>query len=188
MWSTRPFTTRTRSASSSSRAAAYVELKTTTSALPVGSSSVTKIGLALRRHLLETRDDAADRDELAVAPLEIGERAVGLPSQLGPHALERVLGDVQAERLLLEPQELALVELVVAIGGCDLDRSALAERPVEDGCLTGEPVGGDALAVAERRVEGRECPGGSHLVESSAPHFTSDRARACSEPAGRRAR
>ena len=34
-----------------------------------------------------------------------------LRRELGAHALERMLGDVEAERLLLEPQQLALVEL-----------------------------------------------------------------------------
>ncbi len=39
------------------------------------------------------------------------ERAVGLPPQLALDALERMLRDVEAERLLLEAQQLALVEL-----------------------------------------------------------------------------
>src|SRR5918995_3690732 len=68
-----------------------------------------------------------------------------------------MLGDVEAERLLLEPQELALVEL----GRREhwmlyLDGLVLAERSVEDRGLAGKPIGRDALAVAECGVEGRE--------------------------------
>ena len=136
---------------------------------------------ALRRHLLEARDDPADGHELAVAPsLEIGERAVRLAPQLGSHALERMLGDVEAERLLLEAQELALVELG------DRDRRmldldgllGLAEAAVEDRGLAGEPVGRDALAVPESGVERGEHPHPRRAgrVERAALHERLERA------------
>ncbi len=110
---------------------------------------------------LRARDDAADGDELAVASsLEIGERAVRLAPQLGSHALERMLGDIEAERLLLEAQELAFVELG------DRDRRmldldgllGLAEAAVEDRGLAGEAVRRDTVAVPESRVERGEHP------------------------------
>ncbi len=134
----------------------------------------------LRRHLLDLRHDAADGDELAVAPaLQICERAVRLSPQVAADAFERVLGDVQAENLLLEPQELALVELRGRERRVlDLDRLVLAERAVEDRRLAREPVGGRALAVAERGLERGEHPepGRSGRVERAALHERVERA------------
>ena len=67
---------------------------------------------ALRRHLLERRDDPAHDHDLSVAPaLDLGERAVGLPLELSRDPLEGMLGHVQPERLLLEAEELPLVVL-----------------------------------------------------------------------------
>ena len=66
----------------SSRAAWYVELKTTTSAEPVGSSSLRNTIGSPRFvvSVLEVGDDPADRDDLAVAAtLELAEGRVGLP-------------------------------------------------------------------------------------------------------------
>src|SRR5437868_2302598 len=64
----------------------------------------------LRRQLLERGDEAADDDDLTVAPaLELGDAAVGLAPQLLLRRRERVLGDVQPEALLLHVQELGLV-------------------------------------------------------------------------------
>ena len=79
---------------------------------------------ALRRRVLHLGDDPADRDGLPVAaPLELPERRVGLAPQLIAHRGERVLGDVEPERLLLEPQQLALLVL----GGRDREGSAVSE-------------------------------------------------------------
>src|SRR5205823_101358 len=62
------------------------------------------------RQLLDRADDPAHRHDLAVAPaLELGQRAVRLPPQLLAHAVQRMLGDVEPERLLLHPQQLGLV-------------------------------------------------------------------------------
>src|SRR5581483_5715174 len=111
----------------------------------------------LRRQLLERRDDAADRDDLTVAaPLELAERAVGLPPQLVADRRQRVLRDVETERLLLEPQQLALVVL-----RADGDRRMVARRgvaagdvaEVEDRPLAEQPVGLLALPPRERLLE-----------------------------------
>ena len=66
-----------RSVSRCLRAAAYVELKTTTSALPVVLERREDHRLApLRRQLLHTGDDSAHDDDLAVAaPLDVRERS-----------------------------------------------------------------------------------------------------------------
>ena len=54
-----------------------------------------------------------DGDDLAVAAaVELAERRVGLAAELLAHARQRMLGDVQAEHLLLEPQQLAALELL----------------------------------------------------------------------------
>src|SRR5262249_46572838 len=71
----------------------------------------------LRRQGLEARDDATDADDLAVTPaLEVDESTVRLPPQLLTHAVQRMLGDVETEALLLLPQELGLVELPLRDG------------------------------------------------------------------------
>ena len=57
--------------------------------------------------LLGLGDHAADLHPLAVLALgDLGDRAVGLDLQRLAHALERVLGDVDADRLLLHRQQL----------------------------------------------------------------------------------
>jgi hypothetical protein len=67
----------------------------------------------LRRQLLERADDPADGDDLAVPPpLDVGHPAVGLPPELVAHRVERMLGDVEAQALLLEREQLPLLELV----------------------------------------------------------------------------
>ena len=67
----------------------------------------------LSRQLLDRRDDPRDGDDLAVAAaLELGERRVGLAPQLLSDRLERVLADVEPERLLLQPQQVVLLELL----------------------------------------------------------------------------
>ena len=91
-----------------------------------------------------------------------------------------MLRDVQAERLLLEAQELALVEL----GGrerrvLDLDGLLLvAEGAVEDGGLAGEAVGRGPLPVPEHRVEGGQHaePRRAGGVERAALHERLERA------------
>ena len=91
-------------------------------------------------------------------------------------AVQRMLGDVEAERLLLEPQQLALLVLVArrsAGGGAALGSGLVAE--VEDRALAGEPVG--LLRGRPRRAPRRArraCPFRESPVESSAPHLTSD--------------
>ncbi len=120
-------------------------------------------GLAtLGRHLLEAGNDPADYDDLTIAaPFDVGERAVGLAPELARDLLERVLGDVEAQRLLLEPEELALVELpdgnrgVMPLSGRLL---GFTEAAVEDRCLPCQTVGGMLLTEAERAVEHREHP------------------------------
>ena len=58
----------------------------------------------LRRQVLERGDDPADGDDLAVpSALDVGERAVGLAAELVADRVQRVLRDVEAERVLLQP-------------------------------------------------------------------------------------
>jgi len=106
--------------------------------------------------VLHGRDDAADRHDLAVTPaLEIGDSRVGLTAQLVANRMQRVLGDVQPERLLLELQELRLLELGgrnVRMGRC-LRRVGDVRKVVEDRRLAGRPVGLLRLAVRERVLE-----------------------------------
>src|SRR5438105_3897928 len=59
----------------------------------------------LRRRRPQAGDDAAREDGLALAPpLELRERGVGAAPQLVADRAERMLGDVEAEALLLHPQ------------------------------------------------------------------------------------
>jgi hypothetical protein len=69
-------------------------------------------------------------DDLAVATaLDVGERAVGLAAELVADRVQRVLGDVEAERLLLQPQQLGLLELLVRdLRVLDLEHRLLAEE------------------------------------------------------------
>ena len=116
---------------------------------------------ALRRQVLDVGDDAADGDDLAVAAaLELGERRVGLAAELLADGRERVLGDVEAERLLLEPQQLLLLELAgrdrrMVAGG---DIVGGVEQAVEERGLAHQPVLRELLPVAERLLEDGEHP------------------------------
>ena len=66
-----------------------------------------------RLDLLGLGDHAADLHPLAVALVDhLGGRAVGLDLQRLAHALERVLGDEDADRLLLHRQQLGALVLV----------------------------------------------------------------------------
>src|SRR5439155_13808564 len=106
----------------------------------------------LRRQVLDVGDDPADGDDLAVAAaLELGERRVGLGAQLGPDRGERMLRDVEAERLLLEPQELVLVELVARERRMVHGLRLVAE--IEDGALPEAARLVAGAAGAERLVE-----------------------------------
>src|SRR5436190_7885047 len=84
----------------------------------------------LGRQVLERRDDAADGDDLAVAAaLDVRERAVGFAAELVADRVQRVLGDVEAERLLLQPQQLRLLELLGSDRRVlDLEHRLLAEE------------------------------------------------------------
>src|SRR6185437_5603648 len=115
----------------------------------------------LRRHLLERRDDAADGHDLAVAaPLELVDRAVGLAAELIANRRQRMIGDVEAEGLLLQLEELVLRELA---GG---DRRMMACRrvapvrvaEVEDRPLAEQLVGLLLLAPGECLLETFEHP------------------------------
>src|SRR5204862_6195525 len=65
------------------------------------------------RKVLERGDDPADGDDLAVAAaLDVGERAIGLAAELVADRVQRMLGDVEAERVLLQPQPLGLLEFL----------------------------------------------------------------------------
>src|SRR5205807_1639195 len=115
----------------------------------------------LRRQLLDLRDDAADDDHLAVAAaLDLGERAVGLAPQLVADRVQRMLGHVEAEGLLLEPQQLVLLVLpgwnrrMVAI---DV-RLGFAEAEIEDRPLSEARVFLMALAPREQLLEALEHP------------------------------
>src|SRR5581483_7077189 len=127
----------------------------------------------LRRQLLQRGDDAADRDDLAVAaPLELVQRAVGPAAQLVADRRERMLGDVQPERLLLEAQELRLLELGDRRNRRMVPRRRVAaELPeVEDRPLAEQPVRLLALAPGERLLEAVEQPAarGAGRVEAAA--------------------
>ena len=61
----------------------------------------------------------ADRHPVLVAAVrERGERAVDARAQRLAQRLQRVRGDEQADRLLLDGEQLGLVELLAGIGGC----------------------------------------------------------------------
>ena len=129
---------------------------------------------------LTAGDDAADRHDLAVAPaLELAERRVGLAAQLVAHARERMLGDVEAERLLLEPQQLRLLELA---GG---DRRMVRARPpsrlrVAEAARRRSTPGPSSRSAASFCPCASACSSTPSIpirvapVESSAPHLTSD--------------
>ncbi len=118
----------------------------------------------LGRQLLDRRDDPAHGHDLAVAPaLELGEDAIGLPAQLLAHRLQRVLGDVEAERLLLELQQLGLLVLArrdhrVVLRPLLLDAAGRVAADVEDRRLPRQPVGRVLLPPRERLLETREHP------------------------------
>jgi hypothetical protein len=115
----------------------------------------------LRRRLADGADDAADRDDVAVAPpLELDDRAVGLAPERVLDRVERMLGHVQSERLLLVRKAHVLVPL---LGGDRrmLLRPALGLLPaaeVEDGALARQAVGLLAPAPRERLLEHVEHP------------------------------
>src|SRR6185503_2818158 len=90
---------------------------------------------------------AADRHPVAVAAaVELGYAAVALQRQRLPHLLERVRGDEQADRLLLDGQQLGLLELlggdrrVLRLGErgrrVEVEDRALPDLRVELGLLT----------------------------------------------------
>ena len=114
LWSTRPLTTSMRSASQQVARGRVdrVEDDDLDAAGDVVEAHEHHRLALLRRQLLERADDAADRDDLAVAAaLELGERRSRSCAAAGRGRRQRVLGDVEAERLLLEPQQLALLVL-----------------------------------------------------------------------------
>ena len=81
-------------------------------------------------------------DDLAVAaPLELGEAAVGLAPQLVADREQRMLGDVQAEALLLQLQQLGLLVLLGRDRGVVLQPAAARPAEVEDRALPERPVG-----------------------------------------------
>src|SRR5206468_8522765 len=96
-----------------------------------------------------------DLDDCAVPPaFELDEGAVDLAAQLVPHAVQRVLGDVESESLLLQPEQLALLELVGRNGRVMLPgRLRVPGKAVEDRRLSREPVGLGARAEIDRLFE-----------------------------------
>ena len=115
LWSTRPFTSTTSSTASAASCSA--------SALPNTSSSTDPVEVVegrehhvvavARADPLGLGDDAADRHPVLVAALgERRERAVDARAQRLAQRLERVRGDEQADRFLLDRQQLGLVELL----------------------------------------------------------------------------
>ena len=119
-----------------------------------------------------------DRDDLAVpAPLDLGERAVDLPPQGVLRTLERVLGDVEAERFLLDSQPLVLLATPRArwaggaCGGRRLfappPRSKIELWPASRSACWRPPAPSACSRTSSMPL--RVAP-----VESSAPHLTSD--------------
>ena len=170
LWSTRPRTiTICVGARARSSAAAIAFSKTRSSTWPSRSSSVANIIVEpdAGADLLGPGDHAADLHPLAVAAVhDLGARAVGLDPQRLAHALERVLGDEEADRLLLDRQQLRALELLVGIGGCDgaanggVGRAVAAEAAeVEDRALADLRVLLRLLAGGLRGLEHRRaCP------------------------------
>ena len=75
------------------------------------------------------RDDPAGRHPvLVLARRQVGERAVDRLAQRLAHLLQRMRGDEQADRLLLDRQQLGLLELDVGIGGCAARRTPPPRR------------------------------------------------------------
>src|SRR5207247_10546476 len=67
----------------------------------------------LRPQLLQPGDDPSDGHHLAVAPaLQLGQGRIGLAPELVADGRQRMLGHVEPERLLLQPQQLVLLELL----------------------------------------------------------------------------
>src|SRR5436190_10468206 len=111
----------------------------------------------LRRQVLERGDDAADGDDLAVAAaLDVGERAVGLAAQLVADRVQRVLGDVEAERVLLQSQQLGLLELLAGdLRVLDLEHRLLAEERLLLARGAGAERGFERAEHAHSRPPGR---------------------------------
>src|SRR5581483_557948 len=113
----------------------------------------------LGRQRLHRRDDPADRDDLAVpAALELRQRPVGLAAQLLGDPGERVLADPEAERLLLQPQELALLVLLRGDRRVVLRPFHVRLQQVEDRSLAALARVELAPAEGERLVEHRAHP------------------------------
>src|SRR5262249_19890310 len=82
-----------------------------------------------------------------------------LASQLVAHGREGMLGDVEPERLLLQPQQLVLVPLLDGNVRVVLRlRLGVVEAEVEDRTLAGETVCRMAIAPGERGLEAFEHP------------------------------
>ena len=120
-------------------------MKTTTSALPVTSSSrMNTIGSPF--FVVSCLIAPTMPPTVTTSPSRRRSSSASAQSVLRRSwsriACERVLADVEAERLLLQPQELVLLELArAAIGGWCAARSSSAVAEVEDRALAGEPVG-----------------------------------------------
>ena len=112
-----------------------------------------------RRHLLQRPDHASDRDDLAVPPRrDLGQTAIRLARELVLHFGERVLGDVDPERLLLEREQIRLLELPRRDLRVHLGRRRLLAAEVEDRALAEQPVGLLAPAPRECVVDHLEHP------------------------------
>ena len=146
---------------------------------------------ALRRHLLQSGDDAADGDELAVAPaLEVREGTVGLPPQLCADAFERVLRDVQPSVSFSRRRSSRSSTRWSRAPGLVPRRTAPRRRRHRRRWTPARRDGRPRSTVRDRapRRGPSACPSRVAPVESSAPHFTSDSSARFSAPADRRAR
>ena len=133
-------------------ASAITFSNTSSSTWPSRSSSVANITVEpdAGADLLRRRDHAADLDPLAVAALgHLGAERVGLHAQRLAHALERVLGDEEADRLLLDREQLGAGRTPRSgSAGASGRRTARRRRP-----LAAEAAEVEDRALADLRVE-----------------------------------
>ncbi len=175
----RPLTIRIRSATQSSRAACVrrVEDDDLGGAGRVVEREEDHRLAALRRHLLDVRDDPANRD---LSPSRRRSSSASVASVLRRNCsrtpCERVFRDVEPERFLLEPQQLGLLELAGRDQRVVPRARPRRRRPPCRRTASSAPSAGPARASAPSRSPARAARAslsGEARGRSKAPHLTS---------------
>src|SRR5205823_389017 len=92
------------------------------------------------------------------SPLELRKRRVCLAPELVAYSRERMLGDVEAEGLLLEAEEVGLFVLARRDHRMVADRDVLGAADVEQRALPEETVGSVLLRPGDDDVEELQHP------------------------------